>query len=137
MQFIGWMYDIAREQAPSEDRLREVLGRSKAAGYTAVGLYLEHRFAYPSAPWAAAQGCLTPDVVRRLRAEAVPTGLRVVPFLNTLGHMEGFIRSEVMRCEDLLDLGSERNVKEAGRLMQKGRDHVVEDGEVHHFLFKV
>lgn len=94
MQFIGWMYDIAREQAPSEDRLREVLGRSKAAGYTAVGLYLEHRFAYPSAPWAAAQGCLTPDVVRRLRAEAVPTGLRVVPFLNTLGHMEGFIRSE-------------------------------------------
>ena len=94
MQFIGWMYDIAREQAPSEDRLREILGRSKAAGYTAVGLYLEHRFAYPSAPWAAGPGCLTPDVVRRLRAEAVSTGLRVVPFLNTLGHMEGFIRSE-------------------------------------------
>lgn len=50
---------------------------------------------------------------------------------------KGFIRSEVMRCEDLLDLGDERHVKEAGRLMQKGRDHVVEDGEVHHFLFKV
>ena len=94
MQFIGWMYDIAREQAPPEDLLREILRRSKEAGYTAVGLYLEHRFAYPSALWAAAPGSLTPDGVRRLCAEVAPTGLRVIPFLNTLGHMEGFIRSE-------------------------------------------
>jgi ribosome-binding ATPase len=49
----------------------------------------------------------------------------------------GFIRSEVIRFEDLINLGSERSVKEAGRLMQKGKDHVVEDGEIHHFLFKV
>jgi ribosome-binding ATPase YchF (GTP1/OBG family) len=42
-----------------------------------------------------------------------------------------------MRYEDLLNLGTERKVKEAGRLMQKGKDHVVEDGEIHHFLFKV
>ncbi|MFQ5915458.1 MAG: family 20 glycosylhydrolase [Nitrospinota bacterium] len=93
MQIIGWMLDIAREQAPREDLLRETLIRSKKAGYNAVGLYLEHRFAYPSAPWAAAPGCLTPEGVRRLCASA-PTGLRLIPFLNTLGHMEGFIRSE-------------------------------------------
>lgn len=49
----------------------------------------------------------------------------------------GFIRSEVMRCQDLLELGSEQKVKEAGKLTQKGKDHVVEDGEIHHFLFKV
>lgn len=49
----------------------------------------------------------------------------------------GFIRSEVMRYEDLIELGSEQKVKEAGKLTQKGRDHVVEDGEIHHFLFKV
>ena len=49
----------------------------------------------------------------------------------------GFIRSEVMRYDELIELGSEQKVKEAGKLTQKGKDHVVEDGEIHHFLFKV
>jgi hypothetical protein len=49
----------------------------------------------------------------------------------------GFIRTEMMRYQDLLELGSELKVKEAGKLTQKGKDHVVEDGEIHHFLFKV
>jgi hypothetical protein len=98
MTFIGWMYDIAREQSPPEELLVEMLRRSAAAGYNAVGLYLEHRFAYPSAPWAAGPGGLTPEVVRRLQSRvsrpAGRTAPRIIPFLNTLGHMEGFIRSE-------------------------------------------
>ena len=49
----------------------------------------------------------------------------------------GFIRSEVMNYDDLIELETEAKVKEAGKLMQKGKDHVVEDGEIHHFLFKV
>jgi GTP-binding protein YchF len=49
----------------------------------------------------------------------------------------GFIRTEMMRYQDLLELGSEAKVKDAGKLTQKGKDHVVEDGEIHHFLFKV
>ncbi|MDA0999217.1 MAG: family 20 glycosylhydrolase [bacterium] len=91
MQFTGWMYDIAREQAPGEDFLQNLLQRSAEAGYTAAGLYLEHRFAYPSALWAAGPGALDGGTVRRL-VKASP--IRVIPFLNTLGHMEGFIRSE-------------------------------------------
>jgi hypothetical protein len=88
------MYDIAREQSPRADILREMLERSAAAGYNAVGLYLEHRFAYSSASFANAPGCLTPAIVRGLSAEFRPGGVRLIPFLNTLGHMEGFIRSE-------------------------------------------
>ena len=94
MQFLGWMYDLAREQSPREDMLQDMLARSAAAGYNAVGLYLEHRFAYASAPFAAGPGCLTPAVVRRLDATFRQRGLRLIPFLNTLGHMEGFIRAE-------------------------------------------
>ncbi len=90
----GWMYDIAREQSPREDRVRDLLLQSKDAGYGAVGLYLEHRYAYPSVPWAAAPGSLTPESVGRLRADPDLSGLRITPFLNTLGHMEGFIRAE-------------------------------------------
>ncbi len=97
MQFIGWMYDLAREQSPSQELLEAMVRRSAAAGYNALGLYLEHRFAYRAAPWAAGPGCLTPDAVRRLcrLARSLPShNFRIIPFLNTLGHMEGFIRSE-------------------------------------------
>ncbi|MGD8453951.1 MAG: family 20 glycosylhydrolase [Phycisphaerae bacterium] len=90
MQFIGWMYDVAREQAPSEALLRGMLTRSATTGYNAVGLYVEHRLAYPSAPFAAGEGCLRAETVREL----LDCGVRVLPFLNTLGHMEGFIRAE-------------------------------------------
>ena len=49
----------------------------------------------------------------------------------------GFIRAEVMKYEDLTKLGNEQKVKETGRMMQKGRDYVVEDGDIINFLFNV
>ncbi|HUL29187.1 MAG TPA: redox-regulated ATPase YchF [Thermodesulfobacteriota bacterium] len=49
----------------------------------------------------------------------------------------GFIRAEVMKYQDLIKLGSEQKVKEVGRYMQKGRDYVVEDGDIISFLFNV
>lgn len=49
----------------------------------------------------------------------------------------GFIRVEVMKYPDLVELGSEIRVKEAGKLLPKGRDYGVEDGDILHFLFKV
>ncbi|MFO0837140.1 MAG: family 20 glycosylhydrolase [Phycisphaerae bacterium] len=94
MSFLGWMIDLAREQAPRVDVLRDWLLRSADAGYDAIGLYLEHRFEYASAPWAAAAGCLTPVMLRELRDTIGPRGPRVIPFLNALGHVEGFIRAE-------------------------------------------
>lgn len=91
LAFRGWMYDVAREQSPRESILTEMLYRSLAAGYNAVGLYLEHRFDYPSVPHTAPPGSLTPPLVRRLTKRFGPQGLRIIPFLNILGHMEGFI----------------------------------------------
>jgi GTP-binding protein YchF len=49
----------------------------------------------------------------------------------------GFIRAEVMKYQDLIKLGSEQKVKEVGKYMQKGRDYVVEDGDIINFLFNV
>ena len=48
----------------------------------------------------------------------------------------GFIRAETMKYADLIDLGDEQKVKEAGKLMTKGRDYTVEDGDIFHFLHK-
>ena len=49
----------------------------------------------------------------------------------------GFIRAEVMKYHDLVRLGDEQKVREVGRLMQKGRDYMVEDGDIINFLFNV
>jgi GTP-binding protein YchF len=49
----------------------------------------------------------------------------------------GFIRAEVIKYQDLINLGSEQKVREVGRYMLKGRDYVVEDGDIINFLFNV
>ena len=49
----------------------------------------------------------------------------------------GFIRAEVMKCEDLFELGSEQAVKAAGKLSVEGKDYVVHDGDIMHFRFNV
>jgi ribosome-binding ATPase YchF (GTP1/OBG family) len=42
-----------------------------------------------------------------------------------------------MKYQDLIKLGGEQKVREVGRLMQKGRDYVIEDGDIINFLFNV
>jgi obg-like ATPase 1 len=49
----------------------------------------------------------------------------------------GFICAEVMSFDDLKELGSEEEVKKAGRLRQQGKKYIVQDGDVLHFKFNV
>jgi GTP-binding protein YchF len=49
----------------------------------------------------------------------------------------GFIRVEVMRAEDLLRLGSEHAVRDAGLLRIEGREYRVRDGDVLFYRFAV
>ena len=50
---------------------------------------------------------------------------------------KGFIRAEVIWWEDYVALGGEAKAREAGKLAIEGRDYVVRDGDVMHFLFNV
>jgi len=49
----------------------------------------------------------------------------------------GFIRAEVMPYEEFMVHGSERAMKEAGKLRVEGKDYVVQDGDILHVLFNV
>jgi ribosome-binding ATPase YchF (GTP1/OBG family) len=49
----------------------------------------------------------------------------------------GFIRAEVIRWDELLELGSWAKAKEAGKLRVEGKDYVVEDGDVMEIRFNV
>ncbi len=49
----------------------------------------------------------------------------------------GFIRVEVMKYDDLMACGSEQKVKQAGKMQLNGKDYVIADGDICHFLFNV
>ena len=50
---------------------------------------------------------------------------------------KGFIRAEVIKYEDFVQYKSEAAVRSAGRLATEGKDYVVQDGDIMHFLFNV
>lgn len=50
---------------------------------------------------------------------------------------KGFIRAEVIKYDDYIELGSEAAVRDAGKLFVEGKDYVVQDGDIMHFRFNV
>jgi ribosome-binding ATPase len=73
------------------------------------------------------------------RAWTIRKGMKAPEAAGTI-HSDferGFIKAEVMRFEDVVALGSEAAVKQAGKLRIEGREYVVQDGDVVHFRFNV
>ena len=50
---------------------------------------------------------------------------------------KGFIRAEVIKYEDFITLGGEAQCRAAGKLGIEGKDYIVQDGDIMHFLFNV
>lgn len=50
---------------------------------------------------------------------------------------KGFIRAEVMKYDDFVELGSEAKCRDAGKLSVEGKEYKVQDGDIMHFLFNV
>ncbi|MBE7490876.1 MAG: redox-regulated ATPase YchF [Planctomycetes bacterium] len=49
---------------------------------------------------------------------------------------KGFIRAETISYADYIACGGEQGAKDKGRLRTEGKEYVVQDGDVMHFLFK-
>ena len=50
---------------------------------------------------------------------------------------KGFIRAEVMSYDDLEKYGSEKMVKEAGKMRLEGKEYIMQDGDICYFRFNV
>jgi len=48
---------------------------------------------------------------------------------------KGFIRAETISFDDFVTFHGEKGAKEAGKLRSEGKDYIVRDGDVIHFLF--
>ncbi len=49
----------------------------------------------------------------------------------------GFIRAEVFRYDDLMDAGTESELKKLGKIYVEGKDYVVQDGDILNIRFSV
>jgi GTP-binding protein YchF len=77
--------------------------------------------------------------VQEVRAWTIPVGA-TAPQAAGVIHSDfekGFIRAEVIAYDDFTTLGSEAACRAAGKLRTEGKEYVVRDGDVMHFLFNV
>jgi hypothetical protein len=49
----------------------------------------------------------------------------------------GFIRAQTIAYDDFIQYGGEQGAKDAGKMRAEGKEYVVKDGDVLHFLFNV
>ncbi|WP_028874348.1 redox-regulated ATPase YchF [Tepidiphilus margaritifer] len=77
--------------------------------------------------------------VKEVRAWTIPIGA-TAPQAAGVIHTDferGFIRAQTIAYEDFIRYGGEHGAKEAGKMRAEGKDYVIQDGDVIHFLFNV
>ena len=50
---------------------------------------------------------------------------------------KGFIRAETIAYQDFIEFNGESGSRDVGKLRQEGKDYIVKNGDVMHFLFNV
>ena len=110
--------EFLREYGVEEDALGELI----KAAYKTLGLQ-SFLTAGPKEvrAWTIKQGATAPEA-----AGAIHTDFQ-----------RGFIAAEVMKYDDLAELGSEQAVKAAGKLRTEGKTYVMQDGDIVEFRFNV
>ena len=77
-----------------------------------------------------------PKEVRAWTVKAGATAPEAAGVIHT-DFQRGFIRAEVTSYDDFTRYQGEQGAKEAGRLRVEGKNYIVNDGDVMHFLFNV
>ncbi len=76
---------------------------------------------------------------KEVRAWTIPVGA-TAPQAAGVIHTDfekGFIRAEVIKYKDYIELGSEQACKDKGKMSVEGKEYIVQDGDVMHFRFNV
>ena len=74
-----------------------------------------------------------------VKAWTIPVGAKAPQAAGVI-HSDferGFIKAQVCSYDDYVELGGEQGCKNAGKLRMEGKDYVVQDGDVMHFMFNV
>lgn len=95
------------------------LDRVNAAAYDALGLMSYYTVGEDECrAWTIRKGASAPEAGGAIHSDIE----------------RGFIRAEVMKYEDFMAAGTEAEARNRGHLSTRGRDYIVEDGDIMHFL---
>jgi ribosome-binding ATPase len=98
------------------------LDRMNAATYDALGLMSFYTVGKDEVrAWTIRKGATAPEAGGKIHTDIA----------------RGFIRVEVIKYDDLVAAGSEQAARSQGKVQTKGRDYVMQDGDICHFLFNV
>jgi len=77
--------------------------------------------------------------VKEVRAWTITEGWKAPKAASAIHNdfERGFIRAEVIAYDDFIAEGGEAGAKAAGKMRTEGKEYVVKDGDVMHFLFNV
>ena len=90
---LGAMIDVSRGRVLTVPYLKTTFEHMGKMGYNAVMLYTEDTYKLEGVPkWGYMRGGYTKDDIRELKAAADANGLEFVPCIETLGHLEKYLR---------------------------------------------
>ena len=114
--------DTEQDEYRLELGLKSSLNEVIKAGYGLLGL-ITFFTAGPkeSHAWTIAKGTKAPQAAGKIHTD----------------FEKGFIRAQVYSVEDLKEYGSEKAIRDAGKLRSEGKEYTVVDGDVVEFLFNV
>ena len=77
--------------------------------------------------------------VKEVRAWTITKGMSAPQAAGVIhtDFEKGFIRAEVIKYTNFVELGSESACRDAGKLAVEGREYVLDDGDIMHFRFNV
>ena len=98
------------------------LDRLNAAAYEALGLMSFYTIGKDEVrAWTVRKGAKAPEAAGKVHSDIE----------------RGFIRADIVKYDDLVAAGSEEAARKAGKELLKGKDYVIEDGDICHFRFSV
>lgn len=98
------------------------LNRLIRAGYDLLGLQTYFTAGVQEVrAWTVEKGASAPEAAGKIHTD----------------FQRGFIRAEVIAYQDFIQYKGEAGAKEAGKWRQEGKQYIVQDGDVIHFLFNV
>ena len=76
---------------------------------------------------------------KQIRAWTIPHGTKAPQAAGAIhtDFEKGFIRVEAYSVDELVEYGSEKAIKDAGKMRVEGKGYVMHDADVCHFLFNV
>ena len=110
---LGMMVDCSRNAVPKVMTLKKLIRYLSFMGYTFLGLYMEDTLKIDGEPYIGYQrGAYTVKDIQELDIYAQQYGIELRPYVQTLAHLNQFVRYEeyqkMIDVDDILLVGSSR-----------------------------